>query len=150
MHMNPCRDHRKDVLRMKEWTGEAVLSNLPSVTSTLDGWLEEISCPMKAQMQLDVAVDELFSNISSYAYSPGQGNATIRMNFNEADRMISVTFTDQGIPFNPLEKKDPDTTLSAAEREVGGLGIFLVKKTMDGMEYKREGNKNIVTIHKKI
>lgn len=111
MHMNPCRDHRKDVLRMKEWTGEAVLSNLPSVTSTLDGWLEEISCPMKAQMQLDVAVDELFSNISSYAYSPGQGNATIRMNFNEVDRMISVTFTDQGIPFNPLEKKDPDTTL---------------------------------------
>ena len=64
--------------------------------------------------------------------------------------MISVTFTDQGIPFNPLEKKDPDTTLSAAEREVGGLGIFLVKKTMDGMEYKREGNTNIVTIHKKI
>ena len=150
MHMNPCRDHRKDVLRMKEWTGEAVLSNLPSVTSTLDGWLEEISCPMKAQMQLDVAVDELFSNISSYAYSPGQGNATIRMNFNEADRMISVTFTDQGIPFNPLEKKDPDTTLSAAEREVGGLGIFLVKKTMDDVAYEYKDGQNILRLKKSL
>ena len=135
---------------MKEWTGEAVLSNLPSVISAIDGWLEEISCPMKVQMQIDVAVDELFSNISSYAYSPDKGNATIRLDYNEADRMISVTFTDQGIPFNPLEKKDPDTSLSAAEREVGGLGIFLVKKTMDGMEYKRDGNTNILTIHKKM
>ena len=135
---------------MNEWAGEAVLSNLPTVISELDRWLEEISCPMKVQMQIDVAVDELFSNISSYAYSPGKGSTTIRMNYNETDRMISVTFIDQGIPFNPLERKDPDTSLSAADREVGGLGIFLVKKTMDSMEYKREGNTNILTIHKRM
>ena len=136
--------------RLKELTVEAVKSNITPVIAFLDEQLESLDCPIKAQMQLDVAVDELFTNIASYAYAPGTGNATIRLDFDPADRMFSVTFIDSGIPYDPLQKPDPDVTLSAEERTIGGLGIFLVKKTMDEMTYRYESNQNIVTIRKKI
>ena len=136
--------------RLKELTVEAVKSNITPVIAFLDEQLEALDCPIKAQMQLDVAVDELFTNIASYAYAPGTGNATIRLDFDPADRMFSVTFIDSGIPYDPLQKPDPDVTLSAEERTIGGLGIFLVKKTMDEMTYRYENNQNIVTIRKKI
>ena len=135
---------------MKELTLEAVKENITAVTMFVDEQLEALECSMKAQMQLDVAVDELFTNIASYAYPSGTGNATIRLDFDPADRMFSITFIDSGIPYNPLEKPDPDVTLSAEERSIGGLGIFLVKKTMDDMTYRYENNQNIVTIRKKI
>jgi len=135
---------------LKELTLEAVKENITAVTMFVDEQLEALECSMKAQMQLDVAVDELFTNIASYAYPSGTGNATIRLDFDPADRMFSITFIDSGIPYNPLEKPDPDVTLSADERSIGGLGIFLVKKTMDDMTYRYENNQNIVTIRKKI
>jgi len=135
---------------LKELTLEAVKENITAVTMFVDEQLEALECSMKAQMQLDVAVDELFTNIASYAYPSGTGNATIRLDFDPADRMFSITFIDSGIPYNPLEKPDPDVTLSAEERSIGGLGIFLVKKTMDDMTYRYENNQNIVTIRKKI
>ena len=135
---------------MKELTLEAVKENITAVTMFVDEQLEALECSMKAQMQLDVAVDELFTNIASYAYPSGTGNATIRLDFDPADRMFSITFIDSGIPYNPLEKPAPDVTLSAEERSIGGLGIFLVKKTMDDMTYRYENNQNIVTIRKKI
>ena len=135
---------------MKELTLEAVKENITAVTMFVDEQLEALECSMKAQMQLDVAVDELFTNIASYAYPSGTGNATIRLDFDPADRMFSITFIDSGIPYDPLEKPDPDVTLSAEERSIGGLGIFLVKKTMDDMTYRYENNQNIVTIRKKI
>ena len=135
---------------MKELTLKAVIENIPQVTAFVDEQLETIECPIKAQMQLDVAVDELFCNIASYAYAPGEGEATVRFEFDAASRRVTLSFIDSGKPFNPLESKEPDVSLSAKERSVGGLGIFLVKKTMDGMAYRYKDGKNILTIHKQL
>ncbi|MBQ4148518.1 MAG: ATP-binding protein [Clostridium sp.] len=133
---------------MKELTIEAEIENLDKVIGFVDEQLEALECPMKAQMQIDVAVEEIFVNIAHYAYTPGKGDATVRVETDKKNRSISVTFTDRGIPYNPLEKADPDTTLSAEERQIGGLGIFMVKKSMDAMEYRREDGMNILTIRK--
>ena len=135
---------------MKELTLDAKLENIPSLTAFIDEWLEGLECPVRAQMQIDVAVDEIFSNIAQYAYGPEGGSAAIRLEFDEADRTAMITFIDSGTAYNPLTKADPDITLSAEERAIGGLGIFLVKKTMDAMEYRREDNRNMLTIHKRI
>ena len=135
---------------MKELTLAATLNNIPMVTAFIDEQLEALNCPMKAQMQIDVAIDELFGNIAHYAYPGGAGDATVRFDFNEATRMASITLIDSGIPFDPLQKDDPDLTIPADERAVGGLGIFMVKKTMDSMEYRREEGLNILTIHKRM
>lgn len=135
---------------MKEITVDAVVDNVATVTSFIDEQLEALDCPMKAQMQIDIAIDELFSNIAYYAYSPTVGKATVRFEVNENPLSITITFLDNGVPYNPLEKEDPDTTLSAEEREIGGLGIFMVKKTMDSIDYKYDNGQNILTIKKNI
>ena len=135
---------------MKELTIKAILENIPTVTAFVDEQLEALDCPMKAQMQIDVAIDELFGNIAHYAYSDGAGDATVRFDFDAATRMASITFEDSGVPFDPLQKSDPDVTLSAAERGIGGLGIFMVKKTMDNLAYRYENGKNCLTIYKTI
>ncbi len=135
---------------MKELTVKASLANIPVVTEFIDGLLEALDCPMKAQMQIDVAIDELFSNIARYAYPGSQGEATVGFVFDEAERVCSIVFTDSGLPFNPLEQQEPDVSLPADERQIGGLGIFLVRKTMNSIEYRRENGRNILTIRKKI
>ena len=131
---------------MKTLTLKATTDRIGEVTAFVDEQLEALDCPMKAQMQIDLAIDELFSNISLYAYGDDVGEATIGIDFDAPTRTVVVTFTDSGVPYNPLAKADPDVTLSAEEREVGGLGIFLVKKTMDSMDYERRDGFNIVTI----
>jgi len=135
---------------LKELTVPATLENIAVVTAFVDEQLEALDCTMKAQMQIDVAIDELFGNIAHYAYGSGTGDATVRFEFDEQTRSASVTFIDGGAPFNPLEKADPDVTLSAEAREIGGLGIFMVKKSMDKLEYSRENGHNELTIHKHI
>ena len=135
---------------MKELTVKAALESASRVTAFIDEALEALDCPLKAQTQIDVAVDELFSNIASYAYAPGVGEAEVSLDFDEADRTVSITFADSGVPYDPLAKADPDVTLSAEEREIGGLGIFLVKKTMDAVEYARRDGRNVLTIRKRI
>ena len=135
---------------MKEQTFQATIESIPDATAFVIDWLETLDCTMKAQMQIDVALDELLSNIARYAYVPESGEVTLRLDFDEASRMVSITFIDSGIPYDPLQKADPDLTVPPEERAVGGLGIFLVKKTMDGMEYRREGRFNILTIRKRI
>ena len=135
---------------MKELTLAATLENIPVVTAFIDAQLEALDCPMKAQMQIDVAIDELFGNIAHYAYPGGKGNATVRFDFDETTRTVSITFADSGIPFDPLKKADPDVTVSAEEREVGGLGIFMVKKTMDRINYQYENGCNILMIQKQL
>ena len=135
---------------MTELKVQAAVENIPEVTAFVDGQLEAIDCPMKAQMQIDVAIDELFGNIARYAYEGEPGDATVRFDFDEATRMASVTFIDAGVPFDPLAKADPDVTLSVAEREVGGLGIFLVTKTMDDLKYRHENGMNVLTLYKHI
>jgi len=125
---------------------ESTKDNLNEVLSFIDAKLEAIQCPMKAQMKIDVAVEEIFINIASYAYGNEVGNAEIILDINDSNTKATITFVDEGIPYNPLEKDDPDTTLSADERQIGGLGIFIVKKSMDSVEYKNQEGKNILTI----
>ena len=135
---------------MKEITIAATLENIPSVTDFVNQELEGMDCSMKVVMQMDIAIDELFSNIARYAYAPNTGEATVQVEAVKAPRAVSVTFIDRGTPYNPLAKADPDTTLSAEEREIGGLGIFITKKTMDTVSYAYENGENILTMIKKI
>lgn len=134
---------------MKELTLQATIGNMQSVIDWLDQQLEEMECPIKAKLQLDVAVDELFSNIANYAYADATGQATICL--EKLDRpAIRVTFVDRGIPYDPLKKEDPNTKLSAEDREIGGLGIYMVKKSMDEVTYRYQNGQNILTIVKNI
>lgn len=135
---------------MKEITIDAITNNVEKVVDFVNAELESIDCPIKAQMQIDVAIDEVFANIASYAYGDNTGVATISIDIDMAASLVTIKFVDSGIPYNPLEKDDPDVTLSADDREVGGLGIFLVKKTMDSVEYEYIDNKNVLTIKKNI
>ena len=135
---------------MKEMKIKALLDNIPAVTAFIDAELEALDCPLKAQTQIDVAIDELFSNIARYAYTIEDGDAEVRYAFDQPTRTASITFIDRGVPFDPLAKEDPDVTLTAEERGIGGLGIYLVKKTMDRVEYRREEGCNILTIEKRI
>ncbi len=132
---------------MKEQEFSASIDCLQDVISFIEQELEVADCPMRTVMQISVAAEEIFANIASYAYPEGGGNALIGISANEHDAVIR--FTDTGIPFNPLAKADPDVTLPAEQREIGGLGIFMVKKTMDEILYQRDGQKNILTITKR-
>ena len=129
---------------------QATLDNLPEVTAFIDSQLEELDCPMKAQFQIDVAIDELFTNIATYAYGDSTGNVTVRLDTQEDPRAVLITFIDNGVPYNPLEQEEPDITLAAEDRPIGGLGIFVVKKTMDDMSYDYKDGQNILRIKKKI
>ena len=122
--------------------------NIEQVMAFVDGELEARECPIKAQTQLDIAVDELFSNIAHYAYGEETGDALIRMEF--PDGSVEITFLDRGIPYDPLARPDPDVTLSAEDRRIGGLGIYMVKKSMDSVSYRYEDGQNILTICKKL
>jgi len=135
---------------MKEMTLEARQENVRELTAMVVGELEKLDCPMKAQMQIELAIDEIFTNIVSYAYVPGTGDATVRFDFDEASGMVTLSFADRGVPYDPLKKEDPDVSLPASEREIGGLGIFLVKKNMDDMRYEYRDGQNLLTLYKKI
>lgn len=135
---------------MKELTVAATVESMETVMSFVDGELEKLDCPIKAQMQIDIAVDELFGNIAHYAYHPETGNATVRVEVTENPLTVVLTFIDSGVPYNPLDKEAPDVSLSAEERDAGGLGIYLVKKTMDEMSYARKDGQNILTVKKRI
>ncbi len=133
---------------MKELTLPATIENIEKVTAFVNEQLEEIECPMKAQMQIDIAIDELFGNIAHYAYNPETGPATVRVEVTEEPISVVITFIDHGVPYDPLKKDDPDITLSAEERAIGGLGVFMVKKTMDEISYEYMDGKNILRIKK--
>ena len=135
---------------MKELTISARLENIETVTAFVDEQLEEMGCPMKAQMQIDIAIDELFSNIAHYAYTPETGEATVRVEVTESPLAVIITFIDHGVPYDPLAKEDPDTTLSAEERQIGGLGIYMVKKSMDEIAYRYQDGQNILMIKKQL
>ena len=134
---------------MKELKIKASVENLDQVIAFIDEELEKNDCSMKTQIQIDVAVEEIFVNIASYAYQPGEGDATIKIEIAEDPVRAEITFIDSGIEYNPLKKEDPDITLSAEERQIGGLGIFMVKKSMDDMIYSYKDGQNILKIIKK-
>ena len=110
--------------------------------------LEKVDCPLKTVMQMTVCLEEMYVNVAHYAYGGNEGEVTLTTDYN--DGVFSITLTDEGIPFDPLKKEDPDITLSAEERNIGGLGIYMVKKSMDEVSYVRQNNKNIFTMKKEI
>ncbi len=135
---------------MKELEIDATVENIEKVTDFVNELLEQYDCPMKAQMQIDIAIDELFGNIAHYAYNPDVGPATVRVEVTDDPITVIITFIDHGVPYDPLKKADPDITLSAEERDIGGLGIYIVKKSMDDITYEYKDGQNILSIKKKI
>ena len=133
---------------MKEMTVAAVIENVDSVTDFVDDFLNSQECPGKTKMQINIAIDEIFSNISYYAYQDEVGQITIQVEMQENPKAVCITFVDGGVPYNPLTKEDPDITLPAEEREIGGLGIYMVKKNMDELEYEYSEGKNILLLKK--
>ncbi len=134
---------------MKELTVEATISNIEKVTDFVNEELERLDCPIKAQMQIDIAIDELFSNIANYAYHPETGSATVQIEVNEEPLSVILTFMDNGKPYDPLKRQDPDTTAPLEERDMGGLGIYIVKQSMDDISYEYRDGMNILKIKKK-
>lgn len=123
---------------------------LSDVLGFVEQMLDSFECPIKIQVALCVAIEEVFVNVAHYAYGEDEGNMSLGIGFDEESRAITFRMTDKGIPFDPLKKPDPDISLSADEREIGGLGIFITKKTMDSLTYTYENNENILTMIKKI
>ena len=135
---------------MKELHVQATVENISLVTEFVDEQLEAIDCPIKAQMQIDIAIDELFGNIARYAYDPEVGPAVVRVEVQEEPLAVIITFIDNGVPYDPLKRNDPDISLSAEERDIGGLGIYVVKKSMDEISYEYKDGQNILKVKKNI
>ena len=134
---------------MIEFETPAVDTNLPKVLEFIDELLEKAECPMRIKVQIDIAVEEIFVNIAHYAYKEGeQGTAKVRVEVFEDPPMMDITFIDNGVPYDPLAKADPDVTLAAKDRKIGGLGIFMTKKNMDNIEYEYREGHNILTLKK--
>ncbi len=133
---------------MKELTVAAEIDNLNEVISFVEEALEELNCSMKIIVQMDVAVEEIYVNIAHYAYPDKKGEARIEV--GTRDGLFYVSFSDAGVPYDPLKKPDPDVTLDVEDRPIGGLGIYMVKKSMDRVEYRYEDGHNIFTMYKDI
>ena len=136
--------------RMTNKTFPAKTESLNVVLGFVEETLETFECPMKIQTAICVAIEEVFVNVARYAYPDSEGDMTLHISFDDQTRNVTFIMSDKGIPFDPLKKPDPDITLSAEEREIGGLGIFITKKTMDTVTYAYEKGENILTMIKKI
>ncbi len=133
---------------MKSLTLPAALEKLETVQAFIATELEAVDCPMKAEIQIQVAVEEIYINIARYAYYPKVGEVTVICTVGGDPLQVTIQFLDRGKPFNPLAREEVDTTLSAEEREIGGLGILMVKKSMDAVSYAYRNGVNILTIKK--
>ena len=138
------------LFRSNEMNIEATAENLDQVLDFVRSFLDEVDCPMKIQMQIEVAVEEIFINIASYAYAPDKGSAVVRVEVQKDPLTVIIQFVDHGIPYDPLAKEDPDVTVGADQRQIGGLGIFMAKKSMDDVSYRYEDGKNILTMKKNL
>lgn len=135
---------------MDELKISAQVEKLNEVLAFVDERLEKYDCPIKTQTQIDIAVEEIFVNIANYAYTPQVGDAVIKIGISEDPLEVTISFEDSGIPYDPLAKEDPDITLPADKRPIGGLGIYMVKKSMDNVEYEHKDGMNIFIIRKKL
>ncbi|MDR2600450.1 MAG: ATP-binding protein [Oscillospiraceae bacterium] len=127
-------------------TVSAHIDKLNDVLDFIDEKMDEIGIDMKGQYSVRVSVEELFVNVANYAYPNGEGDITVTTSTKPGEFIIEIK--DNGIPYNPLEKDDPDTTLTAEKREIGGLGIYMVKNMMDSVNYTYQNGQNIMTIMK--
>ena len=133
---------------MESITVPAKLDRMDETLSWIDTRMETAGFDKKPRSNILLAAEEVFVNIASYAYADGEGSVTV--SFKRTETGAQIEFTDDGAPYDPLSKDDPDVTLEAEERQIGGLGIYLVKKLMDGVNYRHEGGKNILTIQKNL
>ena len=138
------------MIQMGIITVSASPDSVEKVANYISEQLEKVSCPMKTQMQIGVAVEEIFANIVNYAYGEETGEVEISVDTEDAPNNVTIVFKDSGIQYNPLEKEDPDITLSSDDRPIGGLGVFMVKKLMDYVVYRYEEGRNILEIRKAI
>ena len=135
---------------MKEITVDATIENMNTVTAFVDDFLDQIACPMKSKIQINIVIDEIFGNICHYAYKDSVGAVTVSVESGNTPKAVFLTFIDNGIPYNPLETEDPDITSSSEERKIGGLGIYLVKKNMDEMKYEYVNQQNRLWMEKRL
>lgn len=135
---------------MKSMVVPAKVEYLEQITAFVNEQLEQNDCPMKVQLQVEVAIEEIFVNIASYAYSPIEGEAEVRCEVLDDPLRVVVQFLDGGKPYDPLARGEADTSEEGLLSREGGLGIHLVRKTMDDVTYAYEGGKNILTILKKL
>ena len=135
---------------MKQLDIEAERENLPQVLAFVGAVLDEVGCGHRERIQIETAIEEVFVNIASYAYNPETGPATIRVETKMDPLSVIMSFIDHGKPYDPLAKPDVDLDRSMKERKKGGLGIFMVKKSMDGVDYEYKDGQNILTITKEL
>ncbi len=135
---------------MKEINVEANVDNLYKVLGFIEQQLNGVNCDAKNQNRLLIAVEEIFINIAKYAYKDGNGSIKVQVSFSANNSVITAVFIDSGIKYDPLAKEDPDIGLSASERPIGGLGIYITKKFVDEIFYDYKNNQNILTIKKQI
>ena len=134
----------------KELTIDAVMDNLDQVLGFVDAELEACDCPIRYQLPIDVAVEELFTNIASYSYTPDVGTATVRVEVINEPLAVIITFVDHGVPYDPLKKADPSLNVEVEDRSIGGFGIFMVKNSMDEINYEYRDGQNILSIRKNL
>ena len=135
---------------MDSITVAAKTEALDSVVDFVEEKLTSCECPMRTLLQLRLAIEEVFVNIASYAYAPGEGEAEISCVVLEDPRRVMIRFADSGTPFDPLAREDADTSEEALMSREGGLGILLVKNSMDDVQYAYADGKNVLTIVKNL
>lgn len=133
---------------MQSKTFAAKRENLLEINAFLEGILEGYNFDIKKQMQLAIAVEELFTNVADYAYGDAEGDVEVRVGLDD-DGFVFISIINGGEQFNPWEKEDPDVKLPPEDRQIGGLGIYMVKQNVDKYDYEYKDGKNIVTIYKK-
>lgn len=133
-----------------EGTFPASISSVVAITEKIDELLDAVDCPFKSRTQVDIALDEILSNIAKFAYKAGKGDVMVSAAISHDPLAVTITTADEGEPFDPLTVPPPDTSLPLEKRKVGGLGIMLVRKMMNEVSYVREGSRNLLTIRKEL
>ncbi len=136
--------------KMFRFRVNADVNELQRVLNFVEGCFQGIDCSPKAMMRISVAVEEIFVNIAHYAYSDKMGEAVIEVEINFEPKTVTITFIDSGVKYNPLANPDPDLTLSAKDRKIGGLGIFMAKKFMDELSYEYRDGQNVFAMKKNL
>ena len=139
-------DHAGE-LNMEEIILKSNMEDLDLLLLKIEELLEDKGVPMKSKLQLELVIEELFVNICNYAYEQ-EGEIKIQYGLLENPLRITMNIIDNGMEFNPLNKEAPDLTLDADQREIGGLGLTIVRKNVDEIDYSYENNQNILTIEK--
>ncbi len=133
---------------MKELNLIASDETLYTVLDEVREALEKNGASENQIIPITIAVEEIYVNIAHYAYGGNPGEAIVEIDIRQDPKRIWIRFRDRGIPYNPLEKEDPDITLSVEERQIGGLGIYMVKNMMDSVSYEYADGQNVFTVEK--